>query len=160
MTAEDTRTRFLAAIAAQLPADRVMEVHLFGAIRQGGMESGVAVVAVDANEDVAEDALNVADSDATDTGAGVAGETHDESPYAEPPQPVRRYVVYTARYRHTLKGIDRGKWESSVTAEADAPLVTVDAVVRGVSRRSGDADETMRLSGDEFRAALSEVAAR
>jgi hypothetical protein len=45
-----------------------------------------------------------------------------------------------------------------VTEEADAPLITVDAVVRGVSRRSGDADETVRLSGDEFRAALPATA--
>src|SRR4051812_31599554 len=43
---DETRTRFLAAIAKQLPAERVMEVHLFNAIRQGGIESGVAVVAV------------------------------------------------------------------------------------------------------------------
>jgi hypothetical protein len=66
--------------------------------------------------------------------------------------------VYTARYRLTLKGPDRGKWEMSVKEEADAPLLTVDAVVRGVSRRSGDADETVRLTGDEFRAVLPEPA--
>ena len=72
--------------------------------------------------------------------------------------PPARFTVYTARYRLTLKGLDRGKWEMSVTEEADAPLPTVDAVVRGVSRRSGDADETVRLSGDEFRAALPEPA--
>ena len=93
----------------------------------------------------------------------------ESSPYAdEPPEallfeeedvvPARvrasRYIVYSARYRYTLKGMDRGKWEVSVTEEADAPLLTIDAVVRGVQRRSGDADETIRLSGDEFRAAL------
>ena len=128
MINDDTRTRFFVAIAAQIPAERVIEMHLFGAIRQGGMESGVGVIAVDRD----------------DPGAG----------------PAPRYVVYTARYRHTLKGPERGKWEASVTEEADAPLVTVDAVVRGVSRRSGDADETIRLSGDEFRAALTPVAAR
>jgi hypothetical protein len=70
------------------------------------------------------------------------------------PLPASRYTVYSARYRYTLKGLDRGKWEVSVTDEADAPLLTVDAVVRGVQRRSGDADEVLRLSGDEFRAAL------
>ena len=43
---EETRARFLAAIAAQIPADRVQELHLFGAIRQGGTENGIAVVAV------------------------------------------------------------------------------------------------------------------
>jgi hypothetical protein len=128
MISDETRARFLGAIAAQIPAERVMEVHLFGAIRQGGMESGVAVIAVDRDD-----------------------------PHAGP---APRYVVYTARYRHTLKGPERGKWEASVTEEADAPLVTVDAVVRGVSRRSGDVDEMVRLSGDEFRAALPAIAAR
>ena len=63
-----------------------------------------------------------------------------------------RPVVYTARYRLTLKGPDRGKWEASVVAEADAPLVTVDAVVRGVQRRSGDVDEAIRMEGSEARA--------
>ena len=61
-----------------------------------------------------------------------------------------RHTVYSASYRHTLKGPDRGKWEVSVTEEADAPLLTVDAVVRGVQRRSGDLDEIVRLSGEEM----------
>jgi hypothetical protein len=124
---DETRARFLAGIAAHVPAERVAEVHLFGAIRQGGQESGVAVVAVD---------REVSPDDTTPT----------------------RYTVYSARFRHTLKGPERGKWELTVTEEADAPLLTVDAVVRGVSRRSGEADETVRLSGDEFRAALPEPA--
>ena len=68
--------------------------------------------------------------------------------------------MYTARYRHTLKGPDRGKWEVSVTEEADAPLLTVDAVVRGVQRRSGDVDEIVRLTGDEMRAAIPTVVAQ
>ena len=68
--------------------------------------------------------------------------------------------MFSARYRHTLKGPDRGKWEASVTEEADAPLVTVDAVVRGVQRRSGDVDEIVRLSRDEVRAALPTPASR
>ncbi len=125
---DDVRVRFLAGIAAQLPPHLVQEVHLFGAIRQGGAESGVAVIAV--SRDVA---LAVAPDDESGTAP--------------------RFTVYSARYRLALKGLDRGKWEMSVTEEADAPLVTVDAVVRGVSRRSGDVDETVRLSGDEFRAA-------
>ena len=131
---DETKARFLAGIAAQVPAERVAEVHLFGAIRQGGQESGVAVVAVH---------------------PALTGEP--EEPLADDAMPLR-YTVYTARFRHTLKGPERGKWELSVTEEADAPLLTVDAVVRGVSRRSGEADETVRLSGDEFRAALPEPA--
>ncbi|MDB4885818.1 MAG: hypothetical protein JWN79_1256 [Gemmatimonadetes bacterium] len=206
MTDDTTRTRFLGAIAAQLPVHRVIELHLFGAIRQGGMESGVAVIAVDPNEpvpadasttpvaeapaaaadtdaaaadmpesvesveavldepviqadgQVASDAAEPAEGDAADAGdhAGYDAPV-DDAPVGDVPAPrvpAPRYTVYTARYRHTLKGPDRGKWEASVTEEADAPLLTVDAVVRGVSRRSGEADETVRLSGDEFRAAL------
>lgn len=115
---DGTRERFLAAIAEKLPADRVVEVHLFSPIRQGGIESGVAVVAVD-----------------------------ESSP--------DRPAVHTARYRLTQKGPDRGKWELVVQVEADAPLVTVDKVVRGVQRRSGDAEGPERLTGDEFRMLVS-----
>ena len=135
---DETRQRFLVAIARQLPAERIAELHLFPAIRQGGMESGVAVIAVE---------------------LAAAVPAVEQSPYlADANAPPSRYIVYSARYRHTLKGIDRGKWEVSVTEEADAPLITVDAVVRGVQRRSGDADEIVRLSGDEVRAALPAAA--
>ena len=155
---DETRTRFLAAIARQLPPERVIEVHLFAGIRQGGVESGVAVIAVDR---VAAPSVEV------DGGIlpadDVAEAAEDPSPYRDVvtverylhrPRPASRYTVYSARYRSTLKGLERGKWEVSVTEEADAPLLTIDAVVRGVQRRSGDADETIRLSGDEFRAGL------
>jgi hypothetical protein len=185
---DETRARFLAAIAKQLPAERIAEAHLFAAIRQGGVESGVAVIALEqeqvaeelpqalaegdvateaAESQVADDVVAVVDVEET-LGASDAEEltadTDDDSPYAsevdvEPvavaaPAAPRRYVVCTARYRHTLKGPDRGKWEVTVTEEADAPLLTVDAVVRGVQRRSGDLDEIVRLSGDEIRAVL------
>jgi len=160
---DETRARFLTAIAAQLPVERIVEIHLFAAIRQGGMESGVAVVAVDPPlageatpnaddavevEPIADDVVDVelADDDAVDVEPAVAARA-------------RRYTVYSARYRHTLKGPDRGKWETSVTEEADAPLLTVDAVVRGVQRRSGDVDEIVRLTGDEVRAAVPAIAA-
>jgi len=188
---DETRARFLAAIAKQIPADKVMEIHLFAGIRQGGTESGVAVVAVErapapsldvdggfipptAVAEAAEvetPAAVVVNDQLADETSFVADETIDDvSPYADvvlppaveeepefeysPPAPASRYIVYSARYRLTLKGLDRGKWEVSVTEEADAPLLTIDAVVRGVQRRSGDVDDTVRLSGDEFRAAL------
>ena len=182
----ETRTRFLAAIAAQLPADRIAEVHLFPAIRQGGMESGVAVIAVEpvgaAGADTADargsdaeqesalefehresapaDEAETFDADDADAFDADDSETlDDDDPEVldadTTPRPTpRRYTVFSARYRHTLKGPDRGKWETSVTEEADAPLLTVDAVVRGVQRRSGDVDEIVRLSGDEVRAEL------
>ena len=166
---DETRARFLAGIAAHVPAERVAEVHLFGAIRQGGQESGVAVVAVHREESPVEE-MATAEAVEVDTDEEVQAEldivteevVSDEEVLPEPEESVdtrpTRFTVYTARFRHTLKGPERGKWELAVTEEADAPLLTVDAVVRGVSRRSGETDETIRLSGDEFRAALPEPA--
>ena len=187
---DEIRTRFLAAIAKRLPAERVIEAHMFAAIRQGGVETGVAVIALEREVPLSVDVdggytpppaiaeaaeietvLSVAVSDQlSDEAAFLADEAiperspyADDSPADEPepaiappavPPAASRYTVYSAHYRYTLKGMDRGKWEVSVTDEADAPLLTVDAVVRGVQRRSGDADEVLRLSGDEFRAAL------
>jgi hypothetical protein len=174
---DETRMRFLAGIAAQVPAERVAEVHLFGAIRQGGQESGVAVIAVRPEEPHADD-VEMAQEVDVEPEVGMEHEVHsspepdeegpetdadvsaDEEADGEADVDTRptRYTVYTARFRHTLKGPERGKWELTVTEEADAPLLTVDAVERGVSRRSGETDETIRLSGDEFRAALPEPA--
>ncbi|MEP6619194.1 MAG: hypothetical protein ABJE47_07765 [bacterium] len=175
---DETRTRFLAAIAKQIPADRVIEVHLFPAIKQGGAESGVAVIAVEREtypslevtlteipierltlEDVpslADTSVEIpTDVDLVPEGAAAREEAAaEEEPASEPQMPPSRYTVFSARYRSTLKGPDRGKWEVSVTEEADAPLLTIDAVVRGVQQRSGEADDTVRLSGDEFRSAL------
>ena len=162
---DETRTRFLAGIAAHVPAERVAEVHLFGAIRQGGQESGVAVIAVHREEPAPDDVemeqlVDVEPEVGEEHEFHAEPETDDEAreAYADTDTRPTRYTVYTARFRHTLKGPDRGKWELTVTEEADAPLLTVDAVVRGVSRRSGETDETIRLSGDEFRAALPEPA--
>jgi hypothetical protein len=147
---DETRARFLAAIAKQLPAERIAEVHLFAAIRQGGAESGVAVIALEPEHvpnESSEQSFAPADSP-------YASQDDAETATVAAPALPRRYVVCTARYRHTLKGPDRGKWEVTVTEVADAPLLTVDAVVRGVQRRSGDLDEIVRLTGDEVRAAL------
>src|SRR5687768_9787817 len=121
---DTTRDRFLCAIADKVNRDAIAEAHLFQPIKQGATESGVAVVAVS-----------------------------EPQPESRNPQP-DNLVVYTARYRLTLKGPERGKWDFSIQAEADAPLVTIDKVVQGVQRRSGDAEGPTKISGDEFRALL------
>jgi hypothetical protein len=237
---DETRTRFLTAIASQLQVERVAEIHLFPAIRQGGMESGVAVLALDLatepktepeNDPPAEPRVDpgeephvapeiepdvapqadpeieprvesqpgdqssehaasspyASDDDTASIVAEQLEEAEEEAEHAadaeddddeellaefdvrdgraDPDEPAprpapRRFTVYTARYRHTLKGPDRGKWEVSVTEEADAPLLAVDAVVRGVQRRSGDVDEIVRLTGDEMRAAIPVAAGK
>jgi hypothetical protein len=179
---DETRARVLAAIAAQVPPERIAEAHLFAPIRQGGVESGVAVVALEhepaavdfaggassdaaaapdavtadaASQDAASQDADSQDADSPDSAPSeLAADVREDETGGAPADTPERYTVCTARYKHTLKGPDRGKWEVTVTEEADAPLVTVDAVVRGVQRRSGDVDEIVRLSGDELRAAL------
>ena len=139
----ETRERFLRAIAAQVPPERIAEIHFFSPIKQGGVESGVAVIA--------------AWPEALAAAPRVDDVTAEEAPAASPPL---RHVVYTARYRLTLKGPDRGKWETNVVAEADAPLVTIEAVVRGVQQRAGDAEAPERMDGEDVRAALAALSAR
>jgi len=146
---EPTRERFLVAIAASLPAERFIELHFFPPIRQGGVESGVAVIAAlpeRVEESIVADAPPVASDVIGEQGTG-----DERSPVPRSLSPDPRYTVYTATYKLVLKGLDRGKWECAVVAEADAPLVTVETVVRGVQRRSGDTDEPERMSGGDAR---------
>ena len=141
--AADVRERFLKAILAKVALERIVEVHLFEPIRQGGQESGVALVAVE---------LVAVEPDSA------PGET--EGPSAERRAPSRdvRHTICTARYRLTLRGMDRGKWEFDLVEEADAPLDAVDAVIRGVQHRSSEGSESERLSGDELRALTADPA--
>ncbi|MCL4214441.1 MAG: hypothetical protein KJZ74_11030 [Gemmatimonadales bacterium] len=125
--ASNARERFLLAIADVVPVERLAELHFFPPLRQGPMETGVAVIA--AEPEVAEEGRE-------------------------------RHVVFSARYRWTRKGPDRGKWESEVVAEADAPLVTVETVVRGVQARAAEAVDPDRLSGDEARALITDARCR
>ena len=141
---EPTRERFLLAIAASLPAERFLELYFFSPIRQGGVESGVAVIAAHLEEQVPCHSERSEESALPDP-------EQVQIPRRFAPRDDNRYTVYTAKYKLVLKGPDRGKWEHAVVAEADAPLVTVETVVRGVQRRSGDADEPERMSGDEAR---------
>ena len=148
----ETRERFLRAITQQIPVERIAEIHFFAPIKQGGIESGVAVVAAWPEANVTVDQTppddEVVDVSAMDdTARGVAELPSRQAADSKP-------IIYTARYRLVLKGPDRGKWETSVTAEADAPLVSVDAVVRGVQRRAGDIEEATRMEGDEVRESL------
>jgi len=115
------RERFLRAITEHLPDARIDEIRLFAPLKQGGVESGVAVITV-----------------------AIVGAA-DAKP---------RYTIYRAQYRLTLKGAERGKWDMSLTEDADAPGGTVDDVVRGVLRRSADESEPERLSGEALHAAL------
>ena len=161
----ETQQRFLRAIAERVPTEQIVELHLFPPMRQGGVETGVAVVAEDPRRAPVSVVAGAADdvTTATESGDGLPqadGAAVDvpeiepvvEENGAEPAQ--QRLTIHTARYRLTLKGVDRGKWEVDVVAEADAPLDALDAVVRGVQRRSGEGAEPDRLSTEAFRDAL------
>ena len=130
----ETRERFLKAVLTKLPIEEIREAYLFQPIKQGGIESGVAVLAARVPGETPE---------APNDGASDAPSTSGE-----------RYTVYMAHYRLTLKGPDRGKWEWNVVAEAEAPLLSIESVVRGVQRRSGDLEAPDHMSADELRASL------
>lgn len=174
------RDRFVRAIAERVIPERITEVHLFQPIRQGGVETGVAVIAVERTSEAEGDAgvLSpdvVKHSDAADFLADEEGPDIDSDEdamslaedFAEPdegepdrtPHRGERHSVLTAWYRLTLKGAERGKWEFNLADEAIAPLETIVAVARGVGQRAGDADDPERWTGEHFRNALSEASA-
>jgi hypothetical protein len=189
----ETQQRFLRAIAERVPKAQIVEIHLFPPIRQGGVETGVAVVAEDPRvvAPVVVDAVEhgevvepIESLESTEAPEPIeTAEPLEPVETMEVPEPVEtaepviamedrvadasnganggahrpsssRLTIYAARYRLTLKGVDRGKWEVDVVAEADAPLDAVDAVVRGVQRRAGEGAEPDRLTSDAFREAL------
>ena len=172
----ETQQRFLKAIAERIPGDRIAEVRLFPPMRQGQVESAVAVVAVEGlGDEVTErevtleatpaDLPMIADLPApADTNdldlADVVGEAEpivvDAPAPATTRLPASRFSIVTARYVLTIKGPDRGKWEFELVHDADAPLETVERVVRGVANRVGDAGEPDLLSPAEFQRAVTE----
>lgn len=184
--------RFLKAVIAQVPIELIEELHLFSPLRQGTVETGIAVLAVrvpeavvpheepglfDGAEALAEEGIAEASGEEASTAEAPGAEaltaealtaeaSAAEAPVTEAPaedapaedvatvaRPVR-HTVYTARYRYIIKGPERGKWESSIKAEADAPLVTVETVVRGVQRRAGEESEIVRYSAAQIARAL------
>jgi hypothetical protein len=141
----ETQQRFLKAIAERVTGDNVTEIRLYPTVRVGPVESGVAIVAtkepmpmavadeqVSAEEEVTVDEMRIAS--------------------ARPD----RLSILTAHFRHTVKGPDRGKWEFTMVHDADAPIETVESVVRGVARRSGEDGEPELLSATDFQKALTE----
>jgi hypothetical protein len=151
--AEDTRERFLRDVGTRVPVERMVELFLFAPIRQGGVETGVAVLAVRREVPAPPDdappteppAVEAADAPVDALTAPVADEAAAPGVPTRATTPRERHAVLVARYRLTVKGPERGKWLVEVRDEADAPLVTVEEVVRGVQRRVGDASEPVRF---------------
>jgi hypothetical protein len=178
----ENQQRFLKAIAERIPSGRVAEVRLFPAIRQGHMESAVAVVALESAPNDAEREVPLASIPgdfegrtegrpvvALDPGpsSGLDSPSVRDTPPREPRSDVGtnlafgtdaspRHVILTARYALTVKGPDRGKWDFEVVHDADAPLNTVERVARGMAHRVGEDGEPELFSAAEFHRAVTE----
>src|SRR5688500_8317348 len=109
------RERFLAAVAEQVPIDRVVELYLFQPMRQGGVESGVAVIAAAGDTPVA--LPGASNADGPQQGPPDVNGSQPDAGDSPVPQPASaapheaqadgfepRYTVFTAHYRHVLKG--------------------------------------------------------
>ena len=156
----EVRERFLKAILERLPVERIAEIHFFPSIRQGPIETGVAVIgAYPEPQHLAAVAAIESEGAAVESDGAAIGSDDaaiESNDAAIEPGHVERHVIHTASYRWTRKGPDRGKWEVDVIAQADAPLPTVDVVVRGVQERSGEAIESQRLTAAELVAIVHE----
>jgi hypothetical protein len=152
----ETQRRFLREIAARVGESRVHEVRLYPAIRQGGIESGVAIVAARPAQPPPPTIQEAPEGGDVERAIPVVQESevsvtlgaHNGSP---------RYEILSARYKLVLKGTERGQWDAEVRHEADAPLDTIDRVVRGVALRTGEDGEPECIADAGFREALSDV---
>jgi hypothetical protein len=81
-----------------------------------------------------------------------------EAEFETVPVPTPRMRILTASYRHTIKGVERGKWSVDVQVEADAPLEAVELVLRGVRHRSTEPADPELVSHDALAALLTPVA--
>jgi len=149
----ESTERFLREIADRIGLQSVDEVRLFPPLRQSGVETAVAVVA--AIPFPPEPPHKPEPDEPPEALTESVGDEFLPIEEADRQIIVHRHTVFTARYRHTLKGPDRGKWEVDVRAEADAPLVTLDQVVRGVMKRAGEPFEPERLTASEFKTIVS-----
>jgi len=106
----ETTERFLREIADRIGVNAVDEVRLFPPLRQSGVETGVAVVAA---IPLPPEPQHLHEPD--EPPEALSESAGDEFlPIEEEDREiiVHRHTVFTARYRHTLKGPDRGKWRS------------------------------------------------
>jgi hypothetical protein len=148
----ESQHRFLKEIADRAVNGRIAEVRLYPTVRVGQVESGVAIVALEVA-----DAVNTIESlpdQAMVPEQDVAGEPVVEGGAVATDR--LRLPILTAHFRHTVKGPDRGKWEFAMVHDADAPLETVESVVRGVARRAGEDAEPELLDADAFQKVISE----
>lgn len=142
----DPRDRFLRAIVEQIPIDTIAEVHLFPAMRNGGRESAVAVVAARAGAGFVQGELPppVGDAEATaiekfgESEVGVAGaddqpRIDDAGPIAGGPPPEIHDTAALVESSHHFS-IDR----IDSTPDERAPRLVVYRAVYRWTRKGPD----------------------
>ena len=131
-----------------------------------GVESAVVdeqPAAVDAAHGAEPDDRDDSSPYAADPAAVVTGDDgsalqDDTEPVQSVPAASPRMRILTASYRHTIKGVERGKWVAEVQEEADAPLDAVEAVLRGVRHRSTEPADPELVSHETLAALLTPAA--
>jgi hypothetical protein len=61
-----------------------------------------------------------------------------------------RRRIYTARYVHTIKGKERGKWSSAIEEVGSGPVEALDELIKGVEKRADEELPTRIPTTDWF----------
>lgn len=160
----EARERFLRAITERIPAESIAEIHLFPALRQGGRESAVAVIAAHAPEAYEQGELPppvgappAAGSEAADSAVDEEGVAPGESvARVDPAAPDEPMVPGGERGPAGREAADAdevpddtaaaGEGVGSAAAGADATPDGIDAAAEGQPAAGQDAATT--IAGD------------
>jgi hypothetical protein len=61
-----------------------------------------------------------------------------------------RRRIYTARYVHTIKGKERGKWSAVLEEVGSGPVEALDELIKSVEKRADEEMPTLVLPGEWF----------
>jgi hypothetical protein len=149
------RERFFRAIAERIDTERVEEVHVFPAIRQGGRESGVAVVTIRLEE--TEDAeLPAMPEESATSGADQAPDGPDV-----PAAPDASAIVEQSSEPTAERGSDSTSEPTAEQTEGPAAEVTVEPAVEPtaepIDEPMAEPTEVDSFAGDVYGEALVEA---
>ncbi len=148
--------RVAATVATLEEGDEVGEIFTGDVHDEGDLETvDGEPVAVELPDDVSTVSSLATDDTAQDD---IALTDEIEAVFETVRIPSPRLRILTASYRHTIKGVERGKWSVEVQEEADAPLEAVELVLRGVRHRSTEPADPELVTHDALAALLTPAA--
>ncbi len=153
--------RVPATVATLEEGDEVSEIFTGAVHDDGDLETVDGEPVVGAQADDVDDGSSIAAAAAdvaSDAGDALELTEEIEAVFETVRLPSPRLRILTASYRHTIKGIERGKWSVDVQEEADAPLEAVELVLRGVRHRSTEPADPELVSHDAMAALLAPAA--